>query len=173
VAEPRGARLGPIAGTLCSTGQFLLLSAVLLQLAAALLPAMATAGLFHGNLADEMRRHQAENVHWRMIAWQVGTLVAAVLWLVGATATTIGRRGVGAMHMVRGLLGAAFIALAVMPVNGSIDDMGLWRQVDPEGTLQALTKLLGLEFTLPTAGLLFVSMVLLAWPARRAGGSVR
>jgi hypothetical protein len=156
-----------------SSGQLLLLSAVLLQLAAALLPAMATAGLVHGHLADELRSRQAEDVHWRMIAWQVGTLIAAVLWLVGATATAIGRRSVGAMHMVRGLLGSAFLALSVMPVNASIEDMGLWRQGEPAGTLQALTKLLGLEFTLPTAGLLFVSMVLLAWPARRAGGSVR
>ena len=78
--EIRGPRLGPVAGTLASAGSTSLLSAVLLQLAAALVPAMATAGLIHGHLADELRRHQAEDIHWRMIAWQVGTLVAAVLW---------------------------------------------------------------------------------------------
>jgi len=168
------AGLGPIAGTVNSTGQLLLFSAVLLQLAAALVPAMATAGLIHGRLADDLRRSQAEDVHWRMIAWQVGTLAAAILWLLGATATAIGRRGAGAPHMVRGLIGAAVLALAVMPVNGSIEDFGLWRDVSSEATRHALTRLLGLEFTLPTAGLLFVSMVLLAWPPRRrAGGTVR
>ena len=79
----------------------------------------------------------------------------------------IGRRGVVRCTLVARLAGLAFLALAVMPVNGSIDNTGLWREVEPAGTLQALTKLLGLEFTLPTAGLLFVSMVLLAWPAAR------
>jgi hypothetical protein len=171
--ETRFARLGPVAGTICSAGQLLLLAAVLLQLAAALVPAMATAGLIHGNLANELQQRQAENVHWREIAWQVGTLLAAVLWLLGATATAVGRRSVGAPHLVRGLLGSAFLALAVMPVNASIESFGLWREVSRAGTLHALTQLLGLDITLPTAGLLFVSMVLLAWPARRAGGSVR
>jgi hypothetical protein len=168
------AGLGPIAGTVNSTGQLLLLSAVLLQLAAGLLPAMATAGVIHGHLAEELRRSQAEDVHWRMIAWQVGTLAAAILWLLGATATAIGRRRAGAPHMVRGLIGAAVLALAVMPVNGSIESFGLWREANQEGTRRALTALLGLDITLPTAGLLFVSLVLLAWPPRRrAGGTVR
>jgi hypothetical protein len=65
------------------------------------------------------------------------------------------------------------LAVAVIPVNGSIESFGLWREAEPEGTRRALTALLGLEITLPTAALLFVSMVLLAWPPRRAGGTVR
>jgi hypothetical protein len=112
---------------------------------------------------------------WPELVMRFGMIVTVILLLVAAVFVIVGRRHLGASHLIRAVLGLAGFVGAVMMLSDALSFSGRYseevvrmlnsRQIGP-----ALDKLLRLSNTEAAvfAGIIFLtSVVILAWPARR------
>jgi hypothetical protein len=156
------------AALVAGIGMLLVFLALLASLATSLYPLLALAGFVDPGFGAMVKEQLARNPKWCWMVYQVGVLVAAVLWLSGVTALLLGRRRRGLAHMARGGIGALFLGLGLMPMHVTLEEARVWNLTQPQAAADVLPRLLGLDVTLPMALIFFAAIVLLVWPARRA-----
>jgi len=160
----------PLAFLFSGVGFILVFVAIIIGLGVGLhVPYLVAAGV--PELAQEIEESFGGYAQWPKLFKELGMIVTAALLLLAAIFIIIGRRHLGARHLVRGVLGLAGLLAAVMWLCDGIS----WgfRGIDDLGSQQlgvVLERMLrncqGEEVVF--AGVFFlVSIVVLAWPPRR------
>ena len=161
----------PLAFLCSGVGFILVFVAVIIGLAIALhVPYLVAAGV--PELAQEMEEAFGGYAEWPELFMRLGMMVTAGLLVIAAIFIVTGRRHLGARHLVRGVLGLGGLFATVMMLADGIawsfrrgmNDLGsqplgavLERML--EGCKNEEVAMAGMFFLL--------SVVMLAWPARR------
>ena len=110
---------------------------------------------------------------WPGLVMRLGTTAVTILLLFAAVCTVIGRRHLGARHLLRAVLGLAGFLWAVTMFTNHVAERRLDEVFDMLNAQQigpAVERLLAIcsGQGAVVAGIIFlVSVVVLAWPARR------
>jgi TM2 domain-containing membrane protein YozV len=165
----------PLAFLFSGIGFILTCVAILVGLAVGLhLPYFVAAGFPEPEISMELEKFFGYS-SWPELVMRFGMIAMVILLLLAAVFVIIGRRHLGASHLIRAVLGLAGFVCAVMMFSDALSLSGHYseevvrmlnsRQIGP-----ALDKLLRLSNTEAAifAGIIFLaSVVILAWPARR------
>ncbi len=126
-------------------------------------------GAADSDLAREMERSLGSN--WPQILMDIARIVFIVLMLPAVVCISIGRRHLGARHLIRGILGLGGLLAAVLVLGDGM----YWtfrrgtHVTGHEGfgpTLERLLKGLQSEGAFFAAILFIAAVIILAWPAR-------
>ena len=162
----------PLAFLFSGIGFILTFAAVVVGFAVGLhLPHFVAAGLPNPDLAQELEQFFGYS-GWPGLVMRMGTTVVVILLLLAAVCTIIGRRHLGALHMIRTVLGLAGFVAAFLVFSDAMSGYRFQEVVDLLNSQQigpAFEKLLAsIDGEAIFAGVLFLlSVVILAWPARR------
>jgi hypothetical protein len=160
----------PLAFLCSGVGFILVFVAIVIGLGVSLhVPYLVAAGV--PELSQEMERSFGGYTQWPELFMRLGMIVTAALLVVAAAFIVTGRRHLGARHLIRGVLGLGGLLATVMWLSEGI----AWgfRGVPNLGSQQlgvVLERMLeGCQSEeVVIAGIFFlVSVVVLAWPARR------
>ncbi|MCP4256186.1 MAG: protein kinase [Planctomycetes bacterium] len=165
----------PFAFLFSGIGFILTFAAMVVGLAVGLhLPYFIAAGFPDPEVTMEIEKFFGYS-GWPELVMRFGMIVTVILLLVAAVFVIVGRRHLGASHLIRAVLGLAGFVGAVMMLSDALSLSGRYseevvrmlnsRQIGP-----ALDKVLRLSNTEAAifAGIIFLtSVVILAWPARR------
>ena len=165
----------PFAFLFSGIGFILTFAAMIVGLAVGLhLPYFVAAGWPDPHAASELEQFFGYP-GWPELVMRFGMIITVIMLLLASVFVIVGRRHLGASHLIRAVLGLAGFVFAVMMLSdalslssrysGEVVKMLNSRQIGP-----ALDKLLRLSNTEAAiyAGIIFLtSVVILAWPARR------
>jgi len=160
----------PLAFLCSGVGFILVFAAIIIGLAVALhVPYLVAASV--PELAEEMEDAFGGYTEWPDLFMRLGMIVTAALLVLAAVFIVTGRRHLGARHLVRGVLGLGGLLATVMWLSDGI----AWefRGFNDFGSEQLGTILERMlegcqSEEVVIAGIFFlVSVVVLAWPARR------
>jgi len=160
---------------LCSgIGSILMFLAILLGIAVGLkVPYFISAGWPSQQLATELEQFFGYS-SWPALLMRLGTMFTYILALLAAVFVVLGRRHLGARHLVRALLGFIALILAFAAFSGAsagiyYNDVVNLLTVHQYGpAIERLLQSWQGEETIFIAMFLFlVSIVVLAWPPRR------
>jgi hypothetical protein len=115
---------------------------------------------------------------WPRLMRQAGMLTLGILLVVALPLLVFARRHFGGFHMVRGTLGVGGLMLAMLPLSGAFQRQGGWKSVGLVVSHKQYAEAADLVLqNLRTehavfAGVIFiVSIIILAWPPRKAAAS--
>ena len=160
----------PLAFLFSGIGFILVFVAIVVGLAVGLhTPYLVAAGV--PDLAEELDQAFGYS-QWPDLFMRLGMIVTAALLLFAAVFVIIGRRYSGARHLIRGVLGLGGLLAAVMWLSDGIswgfrgnDEVLASQQIGP--VLEMLLEGCQSEEVLFAGVFFLVSVVVLAWPARR------
>ncbi|MGD8786602.1 MAG: TM2 domain-containing protein, partial [Phycisphaerales bacterium] len=165
----------PLAFLFSGIGFILTFAAIMVGLAMSLhLPYFVAAGWPDSEISSELEQFFGYQ-NWPELVMNFGMIFTIILLLLAAVFVIVGRRHLGASHLIRAVLGLAGFVFAVMMLS---DAFSLSRRYSSEVVNllncnkigPALEKLLSLSNTEAAifAGVTFLlSVVILAWPPRR------
>jgi F0F1-type ATP synthase assembly protein I len=165
----------PLAFLFSGIGFILTFAAMIVGLAVGLhLPYFVAAGWPDPHAASELEQFFGYP-GWPELVMRFGMIVTVILLLLAAVFVIVGRRHLGASHLIRAVLGLAGFVFAVMMLSDALSLSGHYseevvRMLNSKQIGPALDKLLRLSNTEAAifAGIIFLaSVVILAWPARR------
>ncbi|TKJ36485.1 MAG: hypothetical protein CEE38_11775 [Planctomycetes bacterium B3_Pla] len=162
----------PLAFLFSGIGFILTFAAVVVGVAVGLhLPHFVAAGFPDPGLAQELEQFFGYS-SWPELVMRMGTIIVFILLLLAAISTIIGRRHLGALHVIRTVLGLAGFVSAFLVFSDAMSGYHFQEVVDLLNAQQigpAFERLLGsTDGEAIFAGVLFLlSVVILAWPARR------
>jgi hypothetical protein len=161
----------PLAFLCSGIGFILVFVAVIIGLAIALhVPYLIAAGV--PELAQEMEDAFGGYAEWPKLFMQLGMMVTGGLLVIAAIFIVTGRRHLGASHLVRGVLGLGGLFATVMWLADGVawgfrrgmNDLGS----EPLGVvLERMLKGCQNEEVVMAGMFFLLSVVVLAWPARR------
>ena len=164
----------PFAFLFSGLGSILMFLAILLGIIVGLkIPYFIAAGWPNQQLASELERFFGYS-SWPVLLMRLGTMFTYILVLLAAVFVVLGRRHLGASHLVRALLG--FVALilafsAFSEASGGIYYDDVVNLLNSQQYGPAIERLLqswqGEEIIFIALILFLVSIVILAWPPRR------
>jgi len=160
----------PLAFLCSGVGFILVFAAIIIGLGVALhVPYLVAAG--NPGLSQEMEETFGGYTDWPELFMRLGMIVTAALLVLAAVFIVTGRRHLGARHLVRGVLGLGGLLATVMWLsegiswgfrgfnNFSSEQLGAVLERMLEGCQSEEVVIAGIFF--------LVSVVVLAWPARR------
>jgi len=165
----------PLAFLFSGIGFILTFAAMVVGLAVGLhLPYFVAAGWPEPQVSFELEKFFGYP-GWPELVMRFGMIVTVILLLLAAVFVIVGRRHLGASHLIRAVLGLAGFVGAVMMLSDALSLSGRYsgevvRMLNSHQIGPALDKLLRLSNTEAAvfAGIIFLtSVVILAWPARR------
>jgi hypothetical protein len=168
-------RFHPLAFLFSGIGFILTCVAILVGLAVALhLPYFVAAGFPEPEISIEMEKFFGYP-EWPELVMRFGMIAMVILLLIASVFVIIGRRHLGASHLLRAVLGLAGFVFAVTMFSDALSRSSRYseevvRMLNSHQIGPALDKLLRFSNTEAaiTAGVIFLaSVVILAWPARR------
>jgi len=161
----------PLAFLCSGVGFILVFVAVIIGLGVALhVPYLVAAGV--PELAQEMEETFGGYAEWPELFMRLGMMVTAGLLVIAAIFIVTGRRHLGARHLIRGVLGLGGLFATVMWLSDGIaqgfrqgmNDLGS----QPLGAvLETMLKGCQNEEVVMAGMFFLLSVVMLAWPARR------
>ena len=160
----------PLAFLFSGIGFILVFAAIVVGLAVGLhTPYLLAAGV--PDLAQELNQAFGYS-QWPDLFMRLGMILTAALLLFAAVFVIIGRRYLGARHLMRGVLGLGGLLAAVMWLSEGIswgfrgnDETLASQQIGP--VLEMVLKGCQSEEVLFAGVFFLLSVVVLAWPARR------
>ncbi len=164
----------PFAFLFSGLGSILMFLAVLLGIIVGLkIPYFIAAGWPNQQLASELERFFGYS-SWPVLLMRLGTMFTYILVLLAAVFVVLGRRHLGASHLVRALLGFVALILAFSAFSDASagiyydDVVNLLNSQQYGPAIERLLQSWQGEETIFIALILFlVSIVILAWPPRR------
>ncbi|MBN1807088.1 MAG: protein kinase [Sedimentisphaerales bacterium] len=165
----------PLAFLFSGIGFILTFAAIILGLAVGLhLPYFIAAGFPNPEISMEMEKFFGYS-GWPELIMRFGMIFTVILLLLAAVFVIIGRRHLGARHLIRAVLGLIGFVFAVMMFSDALSlswrySEEVVRMLNSHQIGPALEKLLRFSDTESAifAGVIFLaSVVILAWPARR------
>jgi len=158
-----------------AVGNIILLLAILLGLAIALhIPAMIAAGLPDPSVAEELNKFFGYT-GWCELFERIGSAITIIILLLAMVFIIIARRNSGAAHILRAVLGllGLWVTLSLLaqavPGTYSPEIVNMFNNDQPGPALEILLGQTQ-QPALIISGILFtLSMIILAWPARRRG----
>ncbi|MHC4424903.1 MAG: protein kinase domain-containing protein [Planctomycetota bacterium] len=163
----------PFAFLFSGIGFILTFAAIVAGLAVGLhIPRFVAAGWPDADLATELEQFFGYS-GWPELVMRLGTIIVVILLLLAAIFTIIGRRHLGARHLIRVVLGLGGFVLAMITFSDAMSGRYFQEVVDLLNSQQigpAFEKLLRStqnEEALLAGVLFLVSVVVLAWPPNR------
>ena len=161
----------PLAFLCSGVGFILVFVAVIIGLGVALhVPYLVAAGV--PELAQEMEETFGGYTEWPELFMRLGMMVTAGLLVIAAIFIVTGRRHLGARHLIRGVLGLGGLFATVMWLSDGIAQ-GFRRGMNDLGSqplgavLETMLKGCQNEEVVMAGMFFLLSVVMLAWPARR------
>ena len=166
-------RFHPLAFLFSGIGFILTFVAVLAGLAVALhFPYFMAAGVPDPDLPAYLDRTFGDS-NWPKLMMDMGMVIVFALILPAAVFVSMGRRHLGARHLIRGVLGLAGLLAAVTLLSDGISYSFGRAQLNPTlgspkigPIIECLLKGLQNEEAVFAAIIFVISVVILAWPAR-------
>jgi hypothetical protein len=160
----------PLAFLCSGIGFILAFAAIIVGLAVTLhVPYLVAVGV--PDLAEEMENAFGGYAEWPVLFMRLGMIVTAALLVLAAVFIITGRRHLGTRHLVRGILGLGGLLATLMWLTQGISwEFRRFNDFGPEHLGKTLERMLEGCQSEPVAiaGIFFlVSVVVLAWPARR------
>ena len=164
----------PLAFLFSGIGFILTFAAIIAGLSVGLhLPHYIAAGWPNAEVSAEIEHFFGSYSGWPELVMQLGTIMVVILLLLAAVFTIIGRRHLGAKHMIRALLGliAFFCVFLVFSdaMSGhyfqEVVSMLNSQQIGP--AFDRLLRSVQEEEALFAGVLFLASIIVLAWPARQ------
>ena len=167
-------RFHPLAFLFSGIGFILTFVAVLAGLAVALhFPYFMAAGVPDPDLTAYLDRTFGDS-NWPKLMMDMGMVIVFALILPAAVFVSMGRRHLGARHLIRGVLGLAGLLAAVTLLSNGISYTFGRAQLDPTvgspkigPIIECLLRGLQNEEAVFAAIIFVISVVILAWPARQ------
>ena len=165
-------------GLLSALAGVLLFIATLLALGLAIdVPGMLYNGVPTADIKRELEANAFANFpdDWPHLLRKMAAVCVGVVMLLALTIQAFARQRGGVVHMIRGIVGAVGLIVAMLPLAKAVSAHAPWREVGLAVSQKmyndAADQFLSSFQSAPAvgAGVIFlVSVILLAWPARRA-----
>jgi hypothetical protein len=165
-------------GLLSALAGLLLFVATLVALALALdVPGMLYNGVPTPDVKRELEAHAFAQFPdaWPHLLRKMSAVCIGVVMLMALTIQVFARQRGGVTHMIRGVIGAVGLIVAMLPLSEAVKTHSPWHKVGAlvshKAYNEAADMFLNSFQSAPAvgAGLIFLaSVILLAWPARRA-----
>jgi hypothetical protein len=154
-------------------GFILTFAAIVAGLAVGLhIPWFVAAGWPDADLATELEQFFGYS-GWPELVMRLGTILVVVLLLLAAIFTIIGRRHLGARHMIRAVLGLMALFCVLLLFSDAMsgyyfqDVVNMLEAQEIGPAFEKLLRSTQSEEALFAGALFLVSVVVLAWPARQ------
>ena len=170
-----------MSGIYSALAGLLIFTAMLVALGLAIdVPGMLHAGVPTADVKRDLETSVFRDFDdWPRLMRQAAMLTLGILLVVALPLLMFARRNFGGVHMVRGTLGVEGLMLAMLPLSGAFQRQGGWKSVGLVVSHKQYAEAADLVLqNLRTehavfAGVIFiVSIIILAWPPRKAGRSV-
>jgi hypothetical protein len=137
--------------------------------------------LYHGVPTPDIKRELEANAFahfpddWPHLLRKMAAVSIGVVMLLAMTIQAFARQRGGVTHMIRGIVGAVGLMAAMLPLAVAVSSFSPWRKVGDlvrdKQINEAADMFLNSFQSWPAIGagaIFLVSVILLAWPARRA-----
>jgi hypothetical protein len=165
-------------GLLSALAGLLLFIATLLALGLAVdVPGMLYNGVPTPDIKREVEANAFANFpdEWPHLLRKMAAVCVGVVMLLALTIQAFARQRGGVVHMIRGIVGAVGLIVAMLPLATAVSSYSPWVKVGAlvshKAYNEAADMFLDSFKSAPAIGagvIFFVSVILLAWPARRA-----